>query len=60
MCYLAPLGEEGMLQMYKVQDEKLDVFKTNDGVGCSLNWDRTETKIYVYPCKLTGGPLIPP
>ena len=44
--------------MYKVEDEKLDVFKTNDGVGCNLKWDRTETKIYVYLSKLTGGPFI--
>ncbi len=45
--------------MYKVEDEKLDVFKTNDGVGCSLKWDRTETTIYVYTSKLSGSPLIP-
>ena len=48
-----------MIQMYKVKDGNVDVFKTNDGVGCSLKWDHTERKVYLYLSKLTGGPLIP-
>ncbi len=59
MCFLAPLGLQYTIRMYKVEDSTLDIFKTDEGVGRCLEWDHNETEIYVYASELPGGHLMP-
>ncbi len=59
MVWLAELGMPAMKRLYELDGSFVDVFNDVAGIGCRLNWECSETEIYLYDSEPTGGPLMP-
>ncbi|CAL5223936.1 g6539 [Coccomyxa viridis] len=48
MVWLAELGMPAMKRLYELDGSFVDVFNDVAGIGCRLNWECSETEIYLY------------